>query len=510
MEFDAVFTVKKEIKKEEFLRQLLINLGNHAESPVDVVNAEIGEVRESIKEVILCTAQVSGNCSASVGYDRKEPYIDYENYKEKVGDKYVTRQRAVTKYRTVTDWQLFNTVYSGEATCAVENTDAYTARGDIELALKTTAKSSIEVAGEATVNPKGLARAIKACEISVEVREVRFPGDRQKDKSFHSTSQVQTVSCFRLPFYEVTFTYEGKEYAASGFACGSLVVHNDVPKKNVDIEAEAKKMTEPFEKSSKIAWLSCFGALAVSALACFVLKFCWLWPVAIAALVYACITNKKYHAEYNKSAEMLSSDLANAKIDALKEALVKYGYQELGDGEISKTEIASKTSPKPLKSFKGKAVLCAILSLVVMISSFVINNKNLHSPKQVSLDTVNKEVEYDPNARPYVNGCYYIYLDFEVEAKRTGVDYVEFKVYISDKDNNELGFVRVTLSDLNVEAGEKKTVTVSLEENQPEENAFFTTLYNADFSQLKFKYEIGSIRFTDGEYYHNDDYNEFQ
>ncbi len=509
MEFGAVFTVKKEIEKEEFLRQLLINLGNNAETPVDVVNAEIGEVQESIREVILCTAQVSGTCTASVGYDRQEPYIDYETYKEKVGDKYITRQRPVTKYRTVTDWQLFNTVYSGEATCAADNSDEYISCGDIELALKTIAEDSIVTKGEAIVSQKGLARAIRACETTVEIREVRFPGDRQKDKRYNSTSNVQSVSCFRLPFYEVTFTYEGKEYTASGFACGRLSVHNDVPKKTVDIEAEAKRMTETFEKSSKTAWLSCFGALAVSALACFVLKFCWLWPVAIAALVYACITNKKYHSEYKKSADMLSSDLANAKIDALKEALVKYGYKELRDAEVSKTEIASKTSPKPPKSFTGKAVLCAILSVVVMISSFVTNNKNLHSPKQVNINVANKEVEYDPDASPYVNGCYYIHLDFEVEAKKTGVEYVELKVYVSDKNNNELGFVRASLSDLNVEAGDKKTVTVSLEENQPEKNEFFAALYNVDFSELKFRYEIGSVGFIDGEYYFNEDYNQF-
>lgn len=509
MEFDAVFTVKKEIEKEAFLRQLLINLGNNAETPVDVVNAEIGEVQESIREVILCTAQVSGTCTASVGYDRQEPYIDYETYKEKVGDKYITRQRPVTKYRTVTDWQLFNTVYSGEATCAADNSDEYISYGDIELALKTIAEDSIVTKGEATVSQKGLARAIKACETSVEIREVRFPGDRQKDKRYNSTSKVQSVSCFRLPFYEVTFTYEGKEYTASGFACGRLVVHNDVPKKNVDIEAEAKKMTEKFEKSSKTAWLSCFGVLAVGALACFALKICWLWPVAIAALVYACITNKKYHSEYKKSADMLSSDLATAKIDALKEALGKYGYKELGDAEVSKTEIASKTSPKPPKSFTGKAVLCAVLSVALIISSFVVNKKALHSPNQVEINIVNKAVEYDPDASGYINGCYYIYLDFEVEAKKTGVEYVELKVYVSDKKGNELGFVRASLSDLNVEAGDEKIITLNLSENQPEKNKFFSELYDIDFSELKFKYEIGSIRFIDGEYYHNDDYNEF-
>ena len=73
MEFDAVFTVKKEVEKDSFLRKLLINLGTNADTPVDVVNAKIGDAQESIKEIIVCTAKVSGICNASVGYDRQEP-----------------------------------------------------------------------------------------------------------------------------------------------------------------------------------------------------------------------------------------------------------------------------------------------------------------------------------------------------------------------------------------------------------------------------------------------------
>lgn len=512
MKFQAVFTVKKEIEKEAFLRQLLINLGTHAQTPVDIADeVEFGEVRESIREVILCSAKVSGTCTASIGYDRKEPYTDYETYREKIGDSYVTRQRAVTKYRTVTDWQPFQTNYSGEATCAVDNADACVSdMDDITRALKTASKDSILLEGEATVNPNGLSRAIRCCEIEVQVMGTKFPGDRHKQERYQSTSKVETLCCYKLPFYEVTFTYEGEKYTASGFACGRLCVNNEVPKKAVDTEAEAKRMTKDLEKSSKIAWVSCFGALAVSALACWLLKFCWLWPVAIATLIYAFIANKKYNNEYEKVAGMVSEDLASAKIEALKEALAKYGYKGLSGTEGFKTEIASSASPKPPKSFTGKVVLCAILSVVVMISSFVVNDKNLHSDKQVKVCVVDKETEYDPNVHSYTNGCYYIRLDFEVEAKRTDVEDVELKVYISDKSGDELGFVRASLSDIHVKAGDKKTVTVSLEENQPERNEFFTSLYNADFSELKFRYEIGSVRFTDGKYYHNEDYNQFR
>jgi len=40
-------------------------------------------------------------------------------------------------------------------------------------------------------------------------------------------------------------------------------------------------------------------------------------------------------------------------------------------------------------------------------------------------------------------------------------------------------------------------------------DAVFTELYNADFSDLKFEYEIGTIRFDNDQYYFNEEYNKF-
>lgn len=69
---------------------------------------------------------------------------------------------------------------------------------------------------------------------------------------------------------------------------------------------------------------------------------------------------------------------------------------------------------------------------------------------------------------PYrIYGNYFIHLDFEVTD---------------------------SLSDRTIEAGETRTITVSLDENQPERNQFFTTLYNADFSDLNFKYETSPVK----------------
>ena len=134
-----------------------------------------------------------------------------------------------------------------------------------------------------------------------------------------------------------------------------------------------------------------------------------------------------------------------------------------------------------------------------MISSFVVNDKVRHSPKQVEIEIVDKRVEFNPDEHMY--GNYYIHLDFEVTAKKVSFDYIDLIVYISDDDGRDLGSVKASLSSRTFEAGETKTITVSLDENQPERNQFFSTLYNADFSDLNFKYEIQSISFTDGKYY---------
>lgn len=509
MEFDAVFTVKKEIEKETFLRQLLINLGTNVDTPADVVNAKMCDVQESVKELIVCTARVSGICNASVGYDRQEPYTDYENYKEKVGDSYVTRQRVVTKYRTVTDWRPFNTEYSGEATCAAYNDESVISNSNAITAVRTAKSDNIIPKGEATLCSAGLKEVVASCEAEVEWNTVSFPGDHHKDVRFNSTSEVESVSCYKLPYYEVKYTYDGKEYCASCFACGDVVVDCDYPPKNIDIAAEAKKMTKESEKKSKTAWCICFGALGLTAIVCYLLKFSWFWPISIVALVYAIITNKKYNTEYEECTKSLSSNVGAAKIKELKQALINYGYQELSDDESSKAEIESVSITKKPKKFTSKIVICAILSLVMMISSFVVNNNNLHSPKQVIIAVTGMSHEYKENVSPYLYGCYYINTNFKVDAKKTGVEYIKMKVHVKDKKGNELGVLKTSLERMNLDAGQEKTITTTWQENQPEKNEFFSLMYKTNFDDLSFEIEIGSIQFTDGKYYFNKDYNEF-
>ena len=132
-------------------------------------------------------------------------------------------------------------------------------------------------------------------------------------------------------------------------------------------------------------------------------------------------------------------------------------------------------------------------------------NAKLHSPKHLELEVVAKSEEYKSDVSLYINGCYFIYFDYEVTSKKLGISDMSIITYVYDKNTGEeLGNITTSLSYMNLDEGGTKTYTVELKENQPEKNNFFSTLYGLDFEDLEFKYEYDYIHFEDGEYYHGD------
>lgn len=538
MNFDCVGIIKKEIEKEDFLRRLMVLLGTDASTPTDIVDVQFDPVQESRVEAFICHVDVTGVCSASIGYDHEEPYIAFEKYREKIGDRYFERTRPVTKYRTITDWSPYRESYSGTHSIMAENSvKARFTNAELKRTFKAINNSSLAenmTMGEKTaVNPSALNRTLEKCESYIE-KQVSLPGDRTRDVRYQSDSSVDSIVCYVLPVYEVTYTYQGEHYEAYGFACGDPCIHYKAPtrkstykyRNDHDIAEEAKKKTAVLSVISIILWVLFFASLAASVGACFLMDFCWLWIVSVALLGCACLSNTISDKLYEKCAKKIAWDYARHaaggdaiymtdKVEALEAALARENYAPLQKKErpvidgVSDYAVRKKLPDTVYADgYTGKLITGIILSVVLIITSLVVNNNLLHSPKQMELDLVGKSVYFDPNQ--YANGCYYIDLDFEVSAKDNGVDYTEFKVYISQKDGDQLGYVRVTLSDMCIDAGEKKVFSVTLSENQPEDNKFFTDLYNAELSDLEFEFEIGNITFADSKRYHNDDYNEFR
>ena len=131
-----------EHSKEDFIRANWIKLANE-DAPLELFDKNFGEVVENEHQIVLDKITATISYSAGVGYDRQEPYIDYEtyyedepylttetyydtNYKENrtrqvTKYKRVARQRQVTRYKTVTDWSAISGTHSCESAVIVEN-----------------------------------------------------------------------------------------------------------------------------------------------------------------------------------------------------------------------------------------------------------------------------------------------------------------------------------------------------------------------------------------------------
>ena len=371
MEFNSVYSVKPEFSTEEFLRQVLIHLGTHKDTPIDVVDAQFGEVRVSEKQVLKCTAHVTGTCNASVGYDRQEPYIDYETYKEKIGDTYITRQRPVTKYKTVTDWHPYSVEYAGKATCCAYNSLGKAADdGRVAQALQTLDRSNMTPTEQVVVNPLGLNTATKECTQIVEKNEIKLPGNHYRDKQCKSSVKVTLLVCYKLPYYEVDYTYNGTKYTAECFACGDIIITCNHPAIDIDVTAIVQERTQEEAGKEKKMWRIFYASLGVGIV--WQLIFRIIWPGSIVCLILAQLASKKYRTAYTAHSDEISNNVMKSKVDALSVALQKLGYAPLDQAQLGDLDSYSVEGAKPLPDLGLKLLLWWIGTIIlsVMITTF--------------------------------------------------------------------------------------------------------------------------------------------
>lgn len=340
MKFETTFMVKREISKDDFLRAVLVKLGSNYDTPTNVCNAKFGEVRETIKEVIVCSAHVESDYTASIGYDRQEEYWD----KEKKVD-YVNGNRReylvdVKKTRIVTDWQPHSGHIGGDATCCAFNEGddrfAIDEHDRLVTVIKAIDTKNIVEKGEADVSYGGLETAKRNCEFFVEMG-IHYPGDHHKDERSNATVEVTKLSCYKLPYYIVEFEFDGQSYTAEGFACGDVAVETELPPNNVNIQEILDSESKPYKKKIKTGWIL-FGvsivlASVVSGFAYFSVWLNLFWILVPAFLVFAIIATTKGNKFYNARQKELKSDNKKTKLNNLKAALSARGYEELSEEE---------------------------------------------------------------------------------------------------------------------------------------------------------------------------------
>ena len=334
MEFTKVYTAKTTLTHTDFLRALLIKLASNSNTPDDVCNATFGTVKESFKEVISCQSHVECDYSASVGYDRKEEYWDKEKKYNSTTKQYYYED--VKKTRTVTDWKPHSGHISGDASCLAFNEEpARTSLAEhtrIAETFLTLLDEDLVEEGKAVVSHGGLETAKNNCEMWV-ISDIRLPGDHSKDLRTNASVEVKNINCFILPFYELDFTYNGKTYHASGFACGKPNAESELPPNNVDIEGTVNKETKPLKIGKIISWVVTpvlfFLACILSG---FDINWTWLFfPIALATAITLTILHRNIR---NKKLSILHAENKAQKLDNLKSAIAKNGYAKLSSEEL--------------------------------------------------------------------------------------------------------------------------------------------------------------------------------
>lgn len=525
MDFDKVYTVNKEHSKEQFIRAAMIKLASNPETPVDVVKADFGEVKESVKEVILCAGHVEADYTASIGYDRQEQYETTESKRLDEGDWYTykgVQKRAnhsgtyyvdVVKTRTVTDWHPYSGHIEGDAVGAAINGDEECSAKRLIEVVKETKDESVVEGGEAVLSPYGLEEVKEDCRAVVEAR-IELPGDHRRNFNSNASVDVNTLECWKLPFYEVEYTYKGKQYKVADYACGDFEIEAECPPNDVNIAADASRDTKSYRIGMIVGW-PLFGLLYVlSWVLIFVAKVYWMWIPATAALgiaiTFHVVSNKKYIARIRE----LTEDNVTLKQKELESSLSRKGYEKLTATETSLFDAKSTGNSYVYKNKRKGVTAPAILSSIVTAILIMVSlaawtaakdsakYAALHSPEQFTIAITSKTQEYKDYDVSYANWGYFVYLTYDVTSKEIGARHMQLQTTVYDKSGREIGSIRTELTNMNMDSNAKKQYSTYLKEERLEtsKNKLFVELYNSQYSDLTFKIEILSIDFSDGVY----------
>ena len=278
--------LKAEIKpiftKEQFLRDAWIALAAE-DAPMEVFSEDFGEVQEIAHQILIHKIAVDVDCQASVGYDRQEPYIDYETYyeqepyidyerqynstrqawEERQVTKYrkVAKQRQVTKYKTVTDWSAWSGSHSMDSIAVEENLEGRVLYDNLFVDSFTSMKkdSAVPVTGEAAakmqVSKQALDRANNQHRNNITNSVKRIvPGDHYRDLSWQVRHEREDVSLFNTTEYVATIIFEGDEYTRRAFPFGFMTVGGDEIVNDVSLDSAVTKMQDEMKENTRKRW----------------------------------------------------------------------------------------------------------------------------------------------------------------------------------------------------------------------------------------------------------------
>ena len=272
--------ISPEFSKDQFIRKVWIALAAE-NAPIEVFDENFGKVIEKEHHVLVDSISVDVTYQASVGYDREEPYMDYETYydrepyiayekqwnsvtkqeEERQVTKYreVQKQRPVTKYKTVTDWSAISGSHSARSTAVVENIEGrYLDKELFRESFRGMKKSSLhptgkDLAGEIqiidTARDYVLSKHASTIDSSISSN---LPGDHSRDLNWKLSNITEhSTVLYKAPEYEASICFNGKTYVKRAFPFGAMRIGGNIIENNASPKAVTQKIHSELDKKNR-------------------------------------------------------------------------------------------------------------------------------------------------------------------------------------------------------------------------------------------------------------------
>lgn len=357
-----------EYSTDDFIRKAWIQLARE-DAPLEVFEGDFTDTCEKEHQVLIDSLSVDVTYQASIGYDREEPYIAYEDYwedepyiatesyydqntrttrtRQVTKYKKVKKQRQVTKYKKVTDWSPLKGNHQTKSVALVENVKGQyldqrlfveSFRGTKDESV-VTASAELSARMEITAESEESALAIHRTEIGYAVKRA-LPGDHSKDLDW-KVSQIteSSSSLYKASEYETSICFGGKTYVKRAFPFGPMQIGGDQIENEVSLDAVTHKMRNTFQNrekerkdkieenvanaTNKISFIS-IGLLAASILVSLLIRSTALVIIMFALAVIGFVFNTKMVKKEDREETKRANDEIEAMRSQMEDEVANY------------------------------------------------------------------------------------------------------------------------------------------------------------------------------------------
>ena len=508
MRFEKVYTVKKEYSKEDFLRQLLIDLATPEHSPADIVNCKFEEVQEVYREVLSCTAHFECDLSCTIG-DKYKGYNNQINWRYKAFFEHQSHDVQLTAFNKElhTSQKPGFSLYEGSLSyCTsywIPTEDKLVEEGRAQVS-----KSVLDGLRSEIMEKVDMPYADSVSDVNIDNIDISYI----------------KMTCYLVPIYIVYFEYNGERYQAMGKAYGEMLLRHEsvLPIKlseyeeDKEIEKKCEEKVKLFKTAVKISDLA-FIAFSIGAFVLCASGNAWFWIFALisvgAAVAFNILRARKYKAEIDEIDTKITDEIKrfySDKYSLLVKSLEKHELKPLDkeESKIFKDYLAVSVPKRESITISKTGIIIRVVALIIVIAismgvAIPIHKAKksaaVHTPDQVVVTVSNKSQEYIYSDLLYADK-YFVYLEYSITSKDFGIDrlYLETAVYQNDV---LLGTINTPLSSMKLEQNSNQVYKTELGEYSLDKSTFFKTLYESNYSDLTFAVTIKQIDFNDGAKY---------